>query len=423
MAAELNTYLLENNLFSSLQSAYRSHHSVETALLRVTNDFLMALDNGKEVFLVLLDYSAAFDTVNHSILLHRLKNRFGISGTVLCWLKSYLSNRTQYISVNGSNSPSTSLSHGVPQGSVLGPLLFTLYVSPIEDIIKHHGLDAMFYADDTQIYVTLNPKERSTDLQRLEKCADDIKSWSEENFLVLNESKTEILHVFSNFSRNVPSSPEVRVGNSTILSKGQVKDLGAFFDNHMNMNSHVSHICSSASFALRNIGKIRKYLDRPTTERLVHAFVSSRLDSCNSLLFGLPLYQIERLQHIQNSAARLVTLTSIKEHITPILNDLHWLTIQKRIKFKLLLLTYKVLNGFAPSYLCDLIVPYKNQRNLRSNKQHLLKVPNSRTTTFGDRAFSVGAPRLWNTIPMDIKNAPSIDIFKKKIKTYLFKEN
>ena len=249
---------------------------------------------------------------------------------------------------------------------------------------------------------------RSTDLQRLEKCAADIKSWSVENFLILNDSKTEILHLFSNFLRNLPSTLEVKVGNSTILPQGQVKDLGVFFDKHMNHNSQISSICSSASIALPNIG------------RLVHAFVSSRLDNCNSLLFGLPLYQIERLQRIQNTAARVVTLSSIKEHITPISNDLHWLTIHNRIKFKLLLLTYKALNGFAPTYLSELIQPYKNQRNLRSNNQYLLRVPKSRTTTFGDRAFSVCAPKLWNNLPTDITSSPSIDIFKKNLKTYLF---
>ena len=145
----------------------------------------------------------------------------------------------------------------------------------------------------------------------------------------------------------------------------------------MNLKSHVSSICSSASFALGNIGKIRKHLDRVTTERLVHSFVSSRLDNCNSLLFGLPLYQIERLQHIQNTAASVVTLSSIKEHFTSILNDRHWLTIHNRIKFKILLFTYKVSNGFAPTYLSELIQPYKNQRNLRSNKQYRLRVPKS----------------------------------------------
>ena len=160
------------------------------------------------------------------------------------------------------------------------------------------------------------------------------------------------------------------MGESTIAPQVRVKDLGVFLDKHMNFNFHISQMCSNASYALRNIGKIRKYLDRPTTERLVHAFVSSRLDSCNSLLLGLPSYQIERLQRIQNSAARLVTLTSIKEHITPLLRDLHWLTIQNRITFKILLITSKALNGLAPSYISDLIQLCKNKRNLRSNNQY-----------------------------------------------------
>ena len=173
-----------------------------------------------------------------------------------------------------------------------------------------------------------------------------------------------------------------------------MKGLGVFFDKHMNLKSHISSICSSASFARGNIGKIRKHLGRVTTERLVHAFVSSLLDNFNNLLFGLPLYQIERLQRIQNTAARVVTLSSIKAHFTSILNDRHWLTIHNRMKFKILLVTYKVLNGFAPAYLSELIQPYKNQRNLRCNNQYLLRVPKSGTTTFGDRTFSVCAPKL-----------------------------
>ena len=149
--------------------------SILHRLIRTHNDFLVALHNGNEVLLVLLDYTAAFHTVNHSILLHRPEHRFGILGTVLCWLKSYLNDRSQCVRVDGFDSSSISLNYGVPQGSVLGPLLFTLYVSPIEDIIKYHGLDAMFYADDT--YIALNAKERSKDLQRLEKCVADIKSY------------------------------------------------------------------------------------------------------------------------------------------------------------------------------------------------------------------------------------------------------
>jgi hypothetical protein len=180
----------------------------------------------------------------------------------------------------------------------------------------HHSGERLAYyrnathaTQNTQIYVILNSGNISSTLQALESCAADIKAWSDENMLILNNSKTEILHVFSNFSRNVSNPPYITVGSSPILPKDQTRNLGVLFDNHVNFKSHISNICSTASFALRNIGKIRKYLDGPTTERLVHAFITSRLDTCNSPLFGLPSQQLDLLQRIQNSAARLVSLT------------------------------------------------------------------------------------------------------------------
>jgi hypothetical protein len=278
----------------------------------------------------------------------------------------------------------------------------------------------MFYADDSQIYVILNSRQSSEAIESLELCAADVKSWAEENYLVLSDPKTEILHIYSNFSRNKSCVPEVKIGSSAITPKSQVKDLGVFLDKHLNLNAQISFICKKASFALRNLGKIRKYLDGPTTERLVHAFVSSQLDSCNSLLIGLPAYQLHRLQRIQNSAARLITLTRCKEHITPVLKNLHWLRVQERIKFKILLITYKIMNGMAPSYLKELVKPYKSQRILRSQSKSILRVPPTKTSTFGDRAFSVSAPKLWNSIPQDIKMSSSVELFKKQLKTFLF---
>ena len=244
--------------------------------------------------------------------------------------------------------------------------------------------------------------------------------WSAHNGLVMNDSKTEVVHIFSSYSRQLIKQSSIIIGNASVVTKPDAMNLGVLFDRHLNLKSHISNICSSSYLALRNIGKIRKYLDVPTTERLVHAFITSRLDTCNSLLFGLPSRDLERLQKIQNSAARLVTLTSHYEHITPILRNLHWLTVPNRIKFKILLLTYKVINGFAPEYLSALLQPYKQKRNLRSNDKHLLAVPASRTSTFGDRAFSICAPKLWNELPLDIKLSTSVDIFKKKLKTFLF---
>ena len=206
IAFQLHSYLSTYNLYPRLQSAYRKIHSTETALLKVQND-LLAIDNGYEAVLVLLDFSAALDLIDHDILLNRLEKRFGLFGTPLSWIMSYLSHRKQFVSVGNNTSNEESINRGVPQGSVLGPLLFSLYTSEIEDLFIAHSMDAMIYADDTQFYIALKDTNRSESLQRLQHCIDDIRSWSTLNKLVLNDGKTEIIHIISSFARQAPTLP------------------------------------------------------------------------------------------------------------------------------------------------------------------------------------------------------------------------
>ena len=156
--------------------------------------------------------------------------------------------------------------------------------------------------------------------------------------------------------------------------------------NVLTMTSHVNSICRSASLAFRNIGRVRKYLSQSSTERLVHAFITSKLDYCNSLMYGLPSTEVQKLQRVHNSAARLVVRAKRTEHISPFLRNLHWLPIRERISFKILLLTYKAINGLVPSYINSLITHYIPGRNLRSACQGLLATPKSNSATYGDRA-------------------------------------
>ena len=157
-----------------------------------------------------------------------------------------------------------------------------------------------------------------------------------------------------------------------------------------------------------------------TTERLIHAFVTSRLDNCNSVLHGLPNYVINRLQLVQNAAARLVVLSSKHDHVSPILADLHWLPIHFRIQFKILLLTFKALHGLAPVYLQDLLSKKSSSRNLRSSSQLLLQTKSFNMKTYGLRSFSVAAPLLWNSLPSDIRDIHQLSSFKSALKTYLY---
>ena len=182
----------------------------------------------------------------------------------------------------------------------------------------------------------------------------------------------------------------------------------------------MSAIFKSAMFGIRKIGQLRQYLPQDATLKLVHAFVTSKLDSCNSLLYGLSDQEINKVQRVQNTAARLVLRIPRHQHITPALQKLHWLPVRQRISYKIMLLTYKALHGTAPEFISDLIQEYVPGRALRSSSQSLLVVPKSSMKTYGERSYAVAAAKLWNSLPDKICQAPTLDTFKSRLKTHLF---
>ena len=423
VASRLLSHLTANNLHGPFQSAYRPCHSTETALIRVQNDILTSLDKGNMVILVLLDLSAAFDTIDHNILLTRMEHDAAISGTCLQWFASYLANRQQSVLVKGCESSKIEVTYGVPQGSVLGPVSFNLYTTPIANIMIDHSMPYHVYADDTQLYMSFRIGSHSTAAAKIEKCVSEIKSWMNNNWLQLNDSKSEVLLFCSKSNlKHVPNNFNICVGNDEIPVCASARNIGVMFDQHMAMDTHISKICQSTYFQLRSIGKIRRYLSTDAAKLIIHSLVMSRLDYGNSLLFGLPNIQLGRLQRIQNCAARIITRSKRHEHITPVLEKLHWLPVHQRIKYKVLLLTYKALNNLAPPYLMELLEEYHPPRTLRSSGQKLLKVPKFRTLTFGARAFSCAAPTLWNALPQSLRNITTLSTYISALKTHLFRE-
>ncbi len=331
-----------------------------------------------------------------------------------------MNDRTQSVSIGDVISDPKDLDCGVPQGSVAGPLLFTLFSAPLQDIIASHGLQSVVYADDTQIYFIFHRKDRLSAVQKIESCVADIRSWCQKNGLVLNDGKTELMYFSSKFT-TTEWKPEVKIGNSVIQPSQQARNLGVIMDPSFSMSSHVNNVCKSAMFGIRKISQIRQYLTQESTAKLVHAFVTSKLDSCNSLLFGLPERDLLKVQRVQNTAARLVLRVSRREHITPALESLHWLPIQQRVMYKILLITFKALNGMAPAFISDLLALYKPSRTLRSSSARQLCVAKASTKFYGERSYSFAAANLWNKLPADIRHSYSLVHFKSNLKTHFFR--
>ena len=412
--------MIDNDLHEIMQSSYKQHHSTETALTCVQDDFLRAIDDKKSVLLLMLDLSAAFDTVDHTILINRLRNRLGIGGTALDWFQSYLTNRKCQVILNGTKSHNTLLDCGVPQGSVLGPILFTVYTLPLGDIIRKHGLPFHLYADDSQKYAVFKFEDYANIVSKIEHLVSDIRNWYASNMLKCNDPKTDMMVLSSKHSPITDFLP-VKVGDHFIPSASKLRNLGVIMDQHLTMSDHVQATVRNAFFKIREISYYRKFLSASATKTLVHAYVTSRLDYCNGLLYGLPKDMTGKLQSVLNTAARLVTLGSKYDSITPVLKELHWLPVEFRIKFKILLQVFKSLNGMAPKYLSDKLF-LKTNHGLRSDNSKTLKIPNSRLKSYGDRSFSVAGPVLWNRLPRELRLCSKLETFKRDLKTHLFRE-
>ncbi len=357
---QLSSFLLKHNLLDAKQSGFRRGHSTETALLSATEALRIAKADSKSSVLILLDLSAAFDTVNHQILLTTLSS-LGITGIPFRWFESYLNGRSFKVAWGGKVSTEHQLVTGVPQGSVLGPLLFSTYTTSLGPIIQAHGFSYHFYTDDTQLYLSFRPDD-PTVAARISGCLADISAWMKEHHLQLNLAKTELL-VF-------PATPTlqhdftIQLGSSTITPSSSVRNLGVIFNDQLTFKDHIAKTARSCRFAMHSIRKIRPFLTEHAAQLIVQALVISRPDYCNAVLAGLPSNTIKPLQMIQNAAARLVFCEPKRAHVTPLFVSLHWLPVAARIQFKTLMLAYRTTTGSAPTYFHSLMTIYIPSRSL-----------------------------------------------------------
>ena len=342
---------------------------------------------------------------------------------------SSLADRNRF-SFNGGLSSIGWITTGVPQGSALGPLLFLLYSADVPLIASQHGLGIHCYADDGQIYIfdKAGPQQLLGMVNKVASCIEEIRPMD-----VLEPSEVEFPRKRSSSGWAVDNSFRRSASitfNSAIMPlhhSPTVCNLGVHLDGQLTMKVHVQRICQTSFYQLRQLRSVRRSLSVNACTALVHAFVTSRLDYCNSLLAGIGDGLIDQLQTVLRVAARLVLRKRKFDPISADIRDrLHWLPIRSRIDFKLGLLVYKCLHGIAPAYLTEMLVQKSTVpalSRLRSTARGDLLVPRTKTKTIGPRSFATSGPALWNNLPDDLRDPSlSLTVFKQRLKSYLFKQ-
>ena len=419
--ARLQQHMNSINYTCKTQFGYKKFHGTETLLLKLYNDILVGLDSKSGVVLVLIDLSAAFDTVDHNKLINILSKQLKIRGTALKWFRSYLTRRSQQVIIDNHLSEPLELQFGVPQGSVLGPILFNIYITSLASVFCNAGFQTLSYADDNSGYQAFSLSSANNILNTsVPQLLNDISVWMHNYYLQLNEDKTKIIVFGSKFFKNNLSIDHVTTSNGEIISiVNKVKYLGVHLDDHLSMKEHINKITSQCYLNLSKIKSIRSFLSQKQCEILINAAVTSRIDYSNALFFKLNWNdRLSKLSRIQSYSSKIILKRGRRQGLPfpERLNLLHWLPIKQRVTFKVLLLVFKCLHEKAPPLLISLLSVNAHGRHPNTLSTRMFYP----TSSFGDRTFIYYAPRLWNALPANIRNIELLSEFKTKLKTHLF---
>ena len=415
VAKRLDDHMRVNNLFTEEFFGYKKHHNTEMMMLGVADEILTGFDNDECTVMLFIDLSAAFDTIDIDRMVEILGDEIGLAGEALSWCKSFLSNRTQRVKINGHYSDKLVIKFGTVQGSVLGPKFFNIYVRSQPRVFRNCGFKSTAFADDSNGRKTFAVSFQYNILVNdVKNCIEQITAWSYTLSLKINPDKTEMILFHPKSMKHRVIIGGTVIGEECIRYSKEVKNVGAWLDQHLDMNKQINNIVSQSYKSLQNIGRVRNILTNKHTEMLVHS-VMSRLDYCNSLLFNISKSKLLKLQKVQNAAARLVVRSKRRTPISSTLKKLHWLRVESRIIFKLLLLMFKCIHGQSAK-----IIEIKYKTHNCRPQDYLLLETRKVKTKYGKRAFSYAGPMLWNALPLAMRMEENVEVFKKEVKTMLF---
>lgn len=414
LAAQTQEYLDKYNILPNIQSGFRPAHSCTTALLCITDDILRASDEGKVTLVAALDFSRAFDTVNHQMLLAIL-GYIGMSAEARSLMESYLSRRSQRVRLHNITSESRYVTSGVPQGSILSPLMFAIYTHHLPSIIKYCKIH--MYADDVQVYISVYPQNIHEAIHQLNQDLQAIANMSDLHSLKLNPKKSNII-LFGSQSRvdAIVDIARVNINHETIPIVKEIKILGLWIDNTFRYRQHISKCLQKAYGNLKLLYPHRTYLPRNTRINLCSSLVLSQLNYCAEIFSSaLDFDTWYRVQKLQNSCLRFIFGLRKFQHVSHTLGQTKWLRMRDRFKVREATLYHSILTTRKPPYLYDKITFRTDIHNINIRRKDRLDTPKHRTSLF-ERSFTYRISAVYNNIIDTIKTYP-----KNRFKAHLNK--
>lgn len=413
---QLEEYLNSNKIIPSHQSGFRSGHSTTTALINISDNILKALDEKLAVISVFLDFSKAFDRVNHALLCAKLKY-YGLDEISLNFFACYLQQRSQFVRTQLGTSSTELVVSGVPQGSVLGPLLFLLYTADISAGLR--VMDTYAYADDIQLMYTFHP----TNAQHASNCVNTdlniLTNYCKNNALQINALKTSAMlfcgkHIYEYLTSNI----HIYINNEEIAFVEKVKSLGLILDKNFKFTDHVNMLIKKSYVSLRILYANKNIINYKIRKKLCECTILPMLNYCNLIYYScLDVITRNRLQKIQNTCCRLIYGLRKYDHISAKIKELNWLKLNYTYKFHLLNFVHRILITSTPSYLRNKLIHRSQVHNLNIRQTGLLTMPHHKTAMF-EKSFSYNAVKHYNWLDQRFKSY-KVTTFRHKVKSFL----